>query len=660
MKKAASGFVLFLVLFDPPARAQVDFPTIKQQAESSVSSVPRDKSAAAAQLQQGQTQVPGFTPQNFANQQNLGNFFQDNSGQLTEQGNLNATEAGQFLQQSYNIRPRVTISPTSALLSAGSQTASGGCTSRQICAQPTSQVITTTQQFSCSIQYCETQNQCTYALPQAVTVWRPWLTIQLVGMNGKWNFTLRVDLNGDGVVDQTINSPSRLEDIYGFDPSGQEMFEQNWCRLNTVWCYYYWALQSPGAGAPLSWINVSPVPYWWHVDVSGPYPNRQAAAGYLKEMVRQALRIPPSELRLQAGSEWFGEGSCFDIGSDRCYSAVWERSYVTPAPKLTSDVIQAACRSYMNNTNCSPINEQCTSTSCTRSYACIDTSQVIDGCALYQNNSRCSLQSGGCSLSDQYGKCITQIETYACTTETIQDGCAREITQVSCPNSPTLMCLDPASCFDTSSPKDPNMALAASHMNALKAIQDDHTTNPLVIFNGNAEGCRTTIGSSVTRDCCAVDSVLLNCSSSEQLLQGHRNAGDCVEIGTYCSSSVNLGFTSICVERTSGFCCFSSKLTRIIQQQGRPQLGIAWGPPESPDCRGFTPEELQRIDFSRIDFSDYYSDITAKPIDANALTSRVQNSSLLHPQTPQVNTPIGIDPSRFQQDLGSTVQSHAP
>jgi len=658
MKKIVSGLVLFLIAVDSPAGAQVDFPTIKQQAENSVSSVPRDKNAAATQLQQSQDRVPGFTPQNLANQQGLGNFFQDNSGQLTE-GNLNATEAGQFLQQSYNIRPRATVSPTSPLLSAGSQAASGGCTTRQVCAQPTTQVVTTTQQFSCSIQYGETQAQCNYPLPQPTITWRPWLTIQLIGASGVWNFRLSVDLSGDGIADQIIESPSQAQNIYAFDTTGHQIIERTRCTNNFILCSLYWGLrlQAPGS---LGWYNAAPEANWWQVNRSSPIINRQTAGGYLKEMVRQALGVPASELRLQAGSEWFADGSCFSLGADRCYSAVWERSYITPAPPLTSDIIQAACGSYMNNTNCSMINEQCTSASCTRSYACIDTSQVIDGCNLYKNNSRCTLQSSGCSLSNQYGQCITREEAYACTTQTIQEGCAREVTQVSCPNSPTIMCLNPEDCFDTSSPKDPNMALAASHMNALKAIQDDHTTNPLVIFRGSSETCRTTIGSNVTRDCCAVDSILLNCSSSEQLLQGHRNASDCVGIGTYCSSKVNLGFTSVCVERTSSFCCFSSKLTRIIQQQGRPQLGIVWGSPQNPDCRGFTPEELQRIDFSRIDFSEYYSDITVKPIDANALKSQTQNSPLLQQQTPQVNTPSGIDPLRFQQDLGSTFQSHAP
>ena len=50
---------------------------------------------------------------------------------------------------------------------------------------------------------------------------------------------------------------------------------------------------------------------------------------------------------------------------------------------------------------------------------------------------------------------------------------------------------------------------------------------------------------------------------------------------------------------------------RIIHQQGRAQLNsvAGFGTPEAPNCRGLTPEEFQSIDFSKIDFSEYYGDL---------------------------------------------------
>jgi conjugal transfer mating pair stabilization protein TraN len=64
-----------------------------------------------------------------------------------------------------------------------------------------------------------------------------------------------------------------------------------------------------------------------------------------------------------------------------------------------------------------------------------------------------------------------------------------------------------------------------------------------------------------------------------------------------------------------GHCCFNTKLGRIIQEQGRPQLkafnAIGWGTPKNPYCRGFT-EEFQALDFSRMDLSEYYADVEAR------------------------------------------------
>lgn len=88
-------------------------------------------------------------------------------------------------------------------------------------------------------------------------------------------------------------------------------------------------------------------------------------------------------------------------------------------------------------------------------------------------------------------------------------------------------------------------------------------------------------------------------------------SGYCHYIGEYCKEEWPL---IGCVQKAKSFCCFNSKLARIIHQQGRPQLTTfnAWGRPESPDCRGFKPEEFQSLDFSRIDLTEYYDDLVHK------------------------------------------------
>lgn len=85
-------------------------------------------------------------------------------------------------------------------------------------------------------------------------------------------------------------------------------------------------------------------------------------------------------------------------------------------------------------------------------------------------------------------------------------------------------------------------------------------------------------------------------------------SGNCVEVGTYCMKKIKfLG----CVQKARSFCCFNSKLARIIQEQGRPQLSSinTFGTPKEPQCRGFTPEEFQNLDFSQIDLQEYIDDL---------------------------------------------------
>ena len=50
----------------------------------------------------------------------------------------------------------------------------------------------------------------------------------------------------------------------------------------------------------------------------------------------------------------------------------------------------------------------------------------------------------------------------------------------------------------------------------------------------------------------------------------------------------------------------------MIQEQGRSQLNIDWGMPDQPNCRGFSAEELSKIDFSKLDLSEFASNIVSK------------------------------------------------
>ena len=52
-----------------------------------------------------------------------------------------------------------------------------------------------------------------------------------------------------------------------------------------------------------------------------------------------------------------------------------------------------------------------------------------------------------------------------------------------------------------------------------------------------------------------------------------------------------------------------------------------WGSPENPNCRGFTPEEFQSLDFSKMDLSEFFADIQTKANSAiqQNMRNNVQN-----------------------------------
>ncbi|EHK7649075.1 conjugal transfer protein TraN [Escherichia coli] len=101
-------------------------------------------------------------------------------------------------------------------------------------------------------------------------------------------------------------------------------------------------------------------------------------------------------------------------------------------------------------------------------------------------------------------------------------------------------------------------------------------------------------------------------TSMETAMQA--GSGYCHEVGTYCKKKIPL---LGCVQKATSYCCFNSKLARIIHEQGRPQLKNfnGWGDAGSPQCRGFSPDEFQALDFSKIDLSEYVEDMVKKATD---------------------------------------------
>ncbi|MFK3888835.1 conjugal transfer protein TraN [Sphingomonas sp. NPDC079357] len=153
---------------------------------------------------------------------------------------------------------------------------------------------------------------------------------------------------------------------------------------------------------------------------------------------------------------------------------------------------------------------------------------------------------------------------------------------------------------------------AAVALNAAAQAGREFDPDTLSLFKGTRNTCKSAVFGVL--NCCKGKAfplipgsqllVALGCSREEILLHQRDATGLCHYVGSYCSSSV-LG---VCVTKRKAYCCFESKLSRILQEQGRPQIGKPWGSPKRETCLGFTVDEFARLDLSLMDFSEVYAE----------------------------------------------------
>ncbi|EKD40852.1 MAG: hypothetical protein ACD_74C00152G0011 [uncultured bacterium] len=151
------------------------------------------------------------------------------------------------------------------------------------------------------------------------------------------------------------------------------------------------------------------------------------------------------------------------------------------------------------------------------------------------------------------------------------------------------------------------------------------------IFNGNGKECLPAGWNTSFFNCCddSQGSFLLfkeYCTEENATAVQAVAAGRAHYIGDYCKKKITL---IGCIQKAKMYCVFNSKFGRIIQEQGRPQLKKFapdgnWGTPEAPNCEGFTPEEFQMLDFSKIDLSELFGDLN--PISQINVESKIENA----------------------------------
>ena len=204
-------------------------------------------------------------------------------------------------------------------------------------------------------------------------------------------------------------------------------------------------------------------------------------------------------------------------------------------------------------------------------------------------------------------------------------------------NKESPFCLG-GDCTDASYDTNKDFGQVMSQMSVLKEAQED-LRKFATIFRGRDRRC--TRNCLDFRDCCGsfkgwgVSFNLSKCDADEKELRELRDLNRCVMVGTYCAEKL-LGQ---CIRKKTTFCCYDSKLAKIIQEQGKGQLGLGFGSPEHPQCQGLSAEQLSSIDFSKVNFSDFLRDIASstKVPDPQKITQSIQAS--MKDKTSHLTTP---------------------
>lgn len=331
--------------------------------------------------------------------------------------------------------------------------------------------------------------------------------------------------------------------------------------------------------------------------------------GTLKGFISRKTGVPLERIHIVAASN---NGGWVKIRKKRysfsSYTFTYNYQELLKIPIISRQNSCDTLESKLDSGLCSYVSRVCTQGAQAR---------IIDGVSVRQNcweetltyacehpskNDCGPLRARGCvqissACKQKIGKaCVIYTQTYQCK--------GKSQTSYKITGGDTPFCLD-GNCRDQSWEANDEMMSSLAQLSLLKDMQGKMNS----IFKGDQHQCSKYILS--FKDCCGSGKGwgksigLGGCSGNEKLLQKKRQARLCRYVGTYCAKKV-LGK---CVKKKSSYCCFGSKLLKAFQEQGRQQIGLGWGEPKHPMCRGFTIEEIQRIDFSKLDLSEAFEDL---------------------------------------------------
>ncbi|STX81708.1 conjugative transfer protein TraN [Legionella busanensis] len=292
---------------------------------------------------------------------------------------------------------------------------------------------------------------------------------------------------------------------------------------------------------------------------------------------------------------------------------------------VTITAVESQFEDHWSAANCTPFDEKIKEGACviTGSDLCLEpnTSRIIDGVVVYRPcwgkysayqcidglTSTCEpLFSEGCSQIDSKCRLATerQCEAFVQTFRCPVNHCFPK--QTIC--QPKLSCTQ-GECTETKDEASDDVAEGLTRLGALAGTAADVSANQInlsepSIFKGATVECDAyPLG---IHDCChdkGWGKWAIHCPQNLQQLLKAKQAKRVHKVGHYKKNLI----------KHYVYCVFPSTLAGLVQTQGRfGQLHIGFGKPKAPDCRGLTPEELERIQFDALDLSALASEFTER------------------------------------------------
>ncbi len=311
-----------------------------------------------------------------------------------------------------------------------------------------------------------------------------------------------------------------------------------------------------------------------HIAVTTDQPIILSLSGYFKNLSSVSGQYHIEVKTEETTTQLIWENSCNNISSE-CSLTAHQCSFGQQTKIINGKSYNESCWQYHDIYTCGQ----------PESNSCLNL--IGQGCQ--QINSLCKTYSGN--------QCIQYQDSYQCPVN-------------QCPMK--VVCLNNTFCSNGNctqhiSTQNKNFGKDVSELAAVgKGAEDANKTNDMTLFSGHPLSCRKKPLGYIN---CCVDKGwgknihLAHCSEDEKQLGYDKEHYLATYIGEYCSH--RLPIVGTCTDHKKVYCVFDSKMSRIIQEQGRlAQLGQTMGTPSAPNCNGISLEDFQRLNLDEINFQN--------------------------------------------------------